>query len=263
MIQRVAGADDPLLHDYVALTDVALRRVREPVDGLFIAEGETVIRRALRADYTPRSFLLAERWLVGLDDIIASRPELPILVADEDVLQSVTGYSVHRGALASFHRPIEHALSEVVATARRVVVLEDIVDHTNVGAVFRSSAALGVDAIVISPRCADPLYRRSVKVSMGAVFTVPWTRADHWPDAIDLLRERGFATLALTPQGETSLRDVAHSERWALLLGTEGTGLSAEALARCDTGVRIPMSSGIDSLNVAAAAAVACYELQG
>ena len=115
MIQRVAGADDPLLHDYVALTDVALRRVREPVDGLFIAEGETVIRRALRADYTPRSFLLAERWLVGLDDIIASRPELPILVADEDVLQSVTGYSVHRGALASFHRPIEHALSEVVA----------------------------------------------------------------------------------------------------------------------------------------------------
>ncbi len=263
MIVRITSATDPLVNDYVNLTDVALRRVSEPKSGLFVAEGDTVIRRALAAGYQPRSLLMSERWLESLGDVIADFPEMDVVVAAPDVLEEITGFNVHRGALASMHRPTLPSLRDLLSTARTVVVLEDIVDHTNVGAVFRSAAALSVDAIVISPRCADPLYRRSVKVSMGTVFAVPWTRAVEWPRALDEIRSLGHTTMALTPSGAMNIRDLDPvPSKWALLLGTEGTGLTDAALDACDLRVRIPMAGGVDSLNVAAAAAVACYALQ-
>ena len=262
MIVEVHDPADPRLRDFTDLTDVALRRVREPAEGLFLAEGSTVVHRAVAAGYAPRGFLLARRWLDGLADVLAAWPDVPVYVVDEEVLEAVTGYRVHRGALASMSRRPFPALDEVLDGARRLVVLEDLVDHTNVGAVFRSAAALGVDAVLVSPGCADPLYRRSVKVSMGAVFSVPWTTAAPWPGTLDRLRERGFATWALTPASDADdLRALAVPERVAVLLGTEGEGLTAAAASRCDRRVRIPMAHGVDSLNVAAASAVVCYAL--
>lgn len=254
---------DPRVRDFVGLTDVALRRVREPAEGLFIAEGEVVIRRALAAGFPLRSLLTAQKWLGSLADVVAAHPDAEVLVADDAMLEEVTGFAVHRGALASMQRLPLPSADALVESARRVVVLEDIVNHTNVGSVFRSAAALGVDAVIISPRCADPLYRRSVKVSMGGVFSVPWARAGRWPEQLDELRGAGFTTLALSPSGEVSLRELTPPDRWALLLGTEGEGLSADAMSRCDLRLRIPMAAGVDSLNVAAAAAVACYALGG
>jgi tRNA G18 (ribose-2'-O)-methylase SpoU len=257
----VESADDPRLHDFTGLTDVALRSVREPEEGLFLAEGEKVILRAVRAGYRPRAVLTARKWLDGLQGELADH-DCPVYVADDDVLRAVTGYRVHRGALASMERRPLPSLDDVLVGARRVLVLEDLVDHTNVGAVFRNAAALGIDAVLVSPECADPLYRRSVKVSMGAVLAVPWTRALPWPDVVDDLRRRGFRTLAMSPDPSgVSLRDADLDPPVALLLGTEGEGLTAGALARCDVSVRIPMSAGIDSLNVAAASAVVLYAL--
>ncbi len=254
---------DPRLHDFTALTDVALRRVREPAEGLFLAEGEKVILRALRAGYRPRAVLTARKWLDALQGELADH-DCPVYVADDEVLQAITGYRVHRGALASLERRPLPSLDEVLEGARRVLVLEDLVDHTNVGAVFRNAAALGVDAVLVSPECADPLYRRSIKVSMGAVLAVPWTRAEPWPDAVNGLRTRGFRTLAMSPDpAGVSLREADLTAPVAVLLGTEGEGLTAAALARCDASVRIPMSAGVDSLNVAAASAVVLYALGG
>ncbi|MFN8148118.1 MAG: RNA methyltransferase [Candidatus Nanopelagicales bacterium] len=259
----VDSADDPRLADFTALTDVALRRVREPEEGLFLAEGEKVILRALRAGYLPRAVLTARKWLDGLQGELADH-DCPVYVADDEVLREVTGYRVHRGALASLHRRPLPSLDSVLEGAERVLVLEDLVDHTNVGAVFRNAAALGIDAVLVSPECADPLYRRSVKVSMGAVLAVPWTRAEPWPDCLDLLRSRGFRTLAMSPDpAGLSLREADLSAPVAVLLGTEGEGLTEAALARCDASVRIPMSAGVDSLNVAAASAVVLYALGG
>jgi tRNA G18 (ribose-2'-O)-methylase SpoU len=252
---------DPRLRDFTRLTDVALRRLREPAEGLFLAEGEKVIRRAVAAGYTPRSMLLAAKWLDRLADIAR---DVPVYLADETVLERVTGFPVHRGALAAFHRRPLPAVAELLSAARRVVVLEDVNDHTNVGAVFRSAAALGVDAGLLSPRCADPLYRRAVKVSMGAVLTLPYARMASWRDGLAELRESGFRLLALTPDPEAvPLSRVAADapSRWAVLLGAEGDGLSRRWLREADERVRIPMSRGVDSLNVAAAAAVACYAL--
>ena len=260
-VVHVDDAGDPRLRDYTGLTDVSLRRVREPAEGLFLAEGEKVIVRALSAGFEPRSLLMAERWLEPLQPLLERR-DVEVYVADDAVLQDVTGYRVHRGALASMHRRPLPALDDVLATARRVVVLEDLVDHTNVGAVFRNAAALGMDAVLVSPECADPLYRRSVKVSMGSVFAVPWTRAEPWPDALDLLRDKGFETLALSPDpAGDDLRTMAVPERTAVVLGTEGEGLTGAAFERCTRRVRIPMAAGVDSLNVAAASAVAFYAL--
>ncbi len=257
----VTDAHDPRLRDYTSLTDVSLQRVREPAEGLFLAEGEKVILRALAAGYRPRSLLLSRRWWAGLEQALASH-ECPAYVGDDDLLESVTGFRVHRGALASLRREPLRSVEEVLASARLVVVLEDLVDHTNVGAVFRNAAALGVDAVLVSPECADPLYRRSVKVSMGSVFSVPWTRADPWPSTLDDLRARGFRTLAMSPDPSgRSLVDVRGHERVAVVLGTEGEGLSDAALELCDERVRIPMHAGVDSLNVAAASAVVFYAL--
>ncbi len=256
----VSDPDDPRLADYRDLRDVQLRTSLEADHGLFLAEGEKVVRRAVEAGYPPRSFLMAPRWLSGLADVL-DHADAPCYVLEEALAERVTGFHVHRGALASLHRLPLPTPEEVLAGARTVVVLEDVVDHTNVGAVFRSAAALGVDAVVLSPRCADPLYRRSVKVAMGAVFSVPWARVDPWYDAVAALSAAGFTTVALTPADDAvDLEDaVAGRGRLALLVGTEGQGLSERWLRSADVRAAIPMAAGVDSLNVAAATAVACY----
>ncbi|MCZ2526434.1 TrmH family RNA methyltransferase [Streptomyces sp. HB2AG] len=267
----VEDADDPRLHDYVSLTDVELRRRREPAEGLFVAEGEKVIRRALQAGYGMRSMLLTPKWTQVMRDVIEDSPA-PVYTVSPELAERVTGYHVHRGALASMRRMPLPDPARLLASpagedgpsgpARRVAVLEDIVDHANIGAAFRSAAALGVDAVLVTPRCADPLYRRAVKVSMGTVFQVPWTRLPSWPEGMGMLREAGYLTAALS-LGEDSvdLDELAarRPRRLALVLGTEGDGLRPSTVAAADVSVRIPMAAGVDSLNVAAAAAVAFY----
>ncbi|WP_198664048.1 TrmH family RNA methyltransferase [Jiangella endophytica] len=260
---EIAGVDDPRLADYVSLRDVQLRTSLEAEHGLFLAEGEKVVRRALAAGYRPRSFLMAPRWVEGLSDVLAAAGDVPVYVAPEPVIEGVTGFHVHRGALASLHRRPLPPLESVLERAGRVVVLEDLVDHTNVGAIFRCAAALGWDAVLLGPRCADPLYRRAVKVSMGTVFSVPYTRVQEWYDAPAALAAAGFETLALTPADDAvDLAEVVPAERTALLVGGEGHGLSARWMAAAERRVRIPMEAGVDSLNVAAATAVACYALR-
>jgi tRNA G18 (ribose-2'-O)-methylase SpoU len=261
----ITDAADPRLADYVRLRDASLRRHLESEYGLFIAEGAKVIRRAIDAGYRPRSFLLAERWLESLCDVLVGWPGAPVYVVTEDLAEQVTGFHVHRGALASLHREQRYSLEEVVAL-QRLVVLEDIVDHTNVGAIFRNAAALGWDGALLSPRAADPLYRRSIKVSMGAVFSLPWARLDGWRDAPQMLNAAGFLTVALSLAPDAvELSELAASitpeARLAVLLGTEGGGLSKRWSDGATVRARIPMSAGIDSLNVAAAAAIACYSL--
>jgi tRNA G18 (ribose-2'-O)-methylase SpoU len=256
----VTDPADSRLADYVALTDVALRRRKEPAEGLFIAEGEKVIRRAVGAGYRVRSMLLSDAMAVALSDLLV--PGLRAFVAAPAVLRQVTGFNVHRGALAAMDRRPLPSVSEVVASARRVVVLEDVNDHTNTGAIFRCAAALGMDAVVLSPRCADPLYRRAVRVSMGAVLTMPYARMTEWWDGLAELRAAGLAVLALTPAAEAvALAEVppATLRRCAVVFGAEGPGLSRRWREQADLLVRIPMARGVDSLNVAAAAAVVCY----
>jgi tRNA G18 (ribose-2'-O)-methylase SpoU len=241
---------------------VELRTRWEPPHGLFIAEGELVLRRALRAGYAPRSFLVDAKRVDQLADLPTG--EAPVYAATQDVLEKATGFHVHRGVLASFHRRPLPPATELLAGAARVAVLEDVNNHTNLGAVFRGAAALGVDAVLLSPSCADPLYRRSVRVSMGEVFAVPYARLEPWPDALAEPRAAGFTVLALTPSPDAVALprlDAAARRRPALLFGAEGAGLSRAALAASDLRVAIPMRRGVDSLNVAAAAAVAFWEL--
>ena len=230
---------------------------------MFIAESELVIRRALSAGYRPRSMVMAPEWLERMTGLIDA-VDAPVYSASYDVLRGLTGFNVHRGALASFHRKPLPTVDELLASARRVVVLEDMVSHTNVGAIFRCAAALGMDAVVLSPSCADPLYRRSVRVSMGAVFAVPYARAESWPGVLDELATKGLTRVALTPATDAveleAMRGKA-SERIAVLFGSEGPGLTEAALAHSDVRVRIPMSAGVDSLNVATSAAIAFYVL--
>ena len=268
----VDSADDPRLADYTRLTDVGLRTHLEAEHGLFIAEGSKVISRAVAAGYPVRSVLLAESRLGDLPGLGLGESGPPVYVVPDEVAERITGYRVHRGALASLSRKPLPAVEEVLLGARRVVVLEDLVDHGNVGAIFRCAAALGVDAVVLSPRCADPLYRRSVKVSMGAVFAIPYARMTEWFDGLATLKKTGFRVLALTPDERATVIDEAlrsngaDGGRVALLLGTEGDGLSSRWLHEADEAVRIPMSpaargAGVDSLNVVAAAAIACHLL--
>ncbi|WP_037570902.1 TrmH family RNA methyltransferase [Phaeacidiphilus oryzae] len=264
----IEDPEDPRLHDYTGLTDVDLRRRREPAEGLFIAEGEKVIRRARQAGYRMRSMLLSAKWLDVMRDVIDEVPA-PVYAVTPELAERVTGYHVHRGALASMARKPLPAPEELLsaepgrsAPPRRIAVFEDMVDHANLGAAFRNAAALGVDAVILTPRCADPLYRRSVKVSMGAVFQVPWTRLENWPKDVEILRSAGFTVAALCLSHKAiSLDELAarDEERLALVFGTEGSGLTPEALAAADEHVRIPMDAGVDSLNVAAASAVAFY----
>jgi tRNA G18 (ribose-2'-O)-methylase SpoU len=265
MQQRVTDADDPRLADYTRLTDVALRIHLESAHGLFIAEGTKVISRAVAAGYPVRSVLVAEGRLGDLPVLPATGA--PVYVVPDATAERLTGYRVHRGALASLCRKPLPAAAALCAGARRVIVLEDLVDHGNVGAIFRCAAALGVDAVFLSPRCADPLYRRAVKVSMGAVFAIPYARLAGWHDGLAGLRAAGFRLLALTPdQDAAPIGEIAPGERTALLLGTEGDGLSSHWRHAADQAVRIPMhpgalAAGVDSLNVVAAAAIACHLL--
>jgi tRNA G18 (ribose-2'-O)-methylase SpoU len=266
-VVELTDAADPRMGDYVGLTDVALRSRREGAQGLYMAESEKVIRRALAVGHRPRSMVLATRWLEPHADLVERvlATGAAVFVADDVVLHRLTGFHLHRGALAAMHRPAPVPVSSLLPGARRIVVLEDIVDHTNVGAIFRSAAGIGADAVLVSPRCADPLYRRSVRVSMGTVFQVPWARFESWPDGLEELQRNGFtvAALALTP-GALTLGELAarRPERLALVMGTEGDGLGPRTLATADLSVTIPMAGGVDSLNVAAAAAVALWALQ-
>lgn len=257
---EITSGDDPRLADYRDLRDVELRKALEAEHGLFLAEGEKVVRRAVEAGYDARSFLMAPRWLDGLADVL-DRSDAPCYVIDEALAEEVTGFHVHRGAMASLRRRPLPEVDDVLAGARSVLVLEDLVDHTNVGAILRSGAALGFDAVLLAPRCADPLYRRAVKVAMGAVFSLPWTRLPDWYDALPDLSGRGFTTVALTlaPDAVPIEDAVAGVDKVALVLGSEGHGLSPRWEQSAERRAIIPMSAGIDSLNVAAATAVACY----
>jgi tRNA G18 (ribose-2'-O)-methylase SpoU len=261
---QITDPDDARVADYRSLTDVHLRTAWEPPHGLFIAEGEIVLRRAIDAGYELRSLLVDAKRLDQVPGMLRGHGDVPVYAATPAVLQATTGFHVHRGILASVRRPAPRDAAELLATARRVAVLEDLNNSTNLGAVFRCAAGLGIDGVLLSPSCADPLYRRSVRVSMGQVFAVPYARLEPWPGGLAAVREAGFTVLAMTPApGAVDLdRLTAHQRRRpALLLGAEGPGLSAAALADSDVAVRIPMRRGVDSLNVAAAAAVAFWEI--
>ena len=259
---ELTDAADPRVAEYTGLTDVALRTRYETGAGLYMAESSNVIRRAVAAGHVPRSFLMAPRWLEQMADVTDAFPDVPVFTAPESLLEGVTGFHLHRGALAAMNRPALPPVADVIAGARRVAVIEDVVDHTNVGAIFRSAAGIGVDAVLVTPRCADPLYRRSVRVSMGTVFQVPWTRLPAWPAGIEELREAGFTTASLAlSDGAVTLDELAAAryERLALVLGSEGHGLTDATIEASDVVVRIPMAGGVDSLNVAAASAVAFW----
>jgi len=263
-INRITDLSAPELQDYQKLTDVALRRVSEPAGGLYIAESAKVIARALAAGHRPRSVLLLEQWLPEVSALL-EQYDVPVFIGTAELLETLTGFEMHRGALASMHRPVLPDPAELLKNARRVVVIEDVVDHTNVGAIFRSVAGLGADAVLVTPRCADPLYRRSVRVSMGTVLQVPWTRLPDWPEAASVLKENGFHLAALALADDAVSLDVFAvnpPQRVAIMLGAEGDGLSRQALQAADTIVTIPMLHGVDSLNVAAASAVALYALR-
>lgn len=288
---RIDSIDDERVAPYVNLTEMQLRNRLEPAKGLFIAESPKVIDRAVAAGREPISLLVEEAWIEGMASTFAAIEErwgadVPVYIASGEQLKGLTGYRLHRGALAAMRRWPLPSVAEVVAGARRVAVMEDIVDHTNVGALMRSAAALGVDAVLVTPSCGDPLYRRAARVSMGTVFQVPWTRITgrnpdgtenkrYWPfEGLEELRSLGFTTAAMALEDDSiSMDELArrlrlpagapgHIDKLALIFGTEGDGLSRHTIARADLTVRIPMLHGVDSLNVAASSAVAFYATQ-
>jgi len=250
---------DPRLVELAGLTDAAARARLEAEHGCFVAEGLLALEAALRSPYPVRSVLVAEPKLARVEALVGGA-DVVVHVAPPALLQAVTGFAIHRGVLASVGRLPLPDPAGLVTGARRLLVVEEVNDHENLGALFRNAAAFGVDAMLLDPRCADPLYRRSVRVSVGQVLHVPWTRIDPLDAAVPALRSVGIATLALTPAGEVTVQDVAarrRGDRLAWIVGAEGPGLSAAALAAADERVRIPVAAGIDSLNVATAAAVA------
>ncbi len=275
----------PELDAYARLTELQLRNKLEPEKGLFIAESEKVIERAFEGGATPLSLLLEEKWLGGMAELIekmeSAHPELPVFIAPHEQLRKLTGFELTRGALGAFRRPALKNVEEVLRDARLVAVLENITNHTNVGAIFRSAAALGVDAVLVTPACYDPLYRRAMRVSMGTVFQVPWTRigvdcddvkgkpgdpgAPWAREGIPLLKSLGFTTAAMALSDDSVSLDDPHlnaAEKIALIFGTEGDGLAQSTIEGCDYTVRIPMAHGVDSLNVAAASAVAFWQFR-
>ena len=263
----VRDLEDPRLDDYLRLTDMVLRRVKEPADGIYIAESLTILARALDAAHRPRSVLTAAKWLAPLESLLAHKgvTDVSVLVADDQLIETVTGFSVHRGTLACMHRPLPEDPMGIISTASRLVIMEDIVDHTNVGALFRSVAGVGADAVWVTDRCADPLYRRSIRVSMGTVFQVPWARVPSVPAMVPTLRKAGWTVVALALDERAVDIDVWAKNlppRIAVLLGTEGEGLTRQALDSSDQVLTIPMKNGVDSLNVAAAGAVALWALR-
>ena len=293
---HVDSLDDERLDPYARLTEAQLRSKLEPERALFIAESGKVIERAFEGGMTPMSLLMEEKWVESMTPLIErmerAHPDLAVLIAPHDELARLTGFELTRGALGAFRRPALPSVAEVVRDARLIAVLENITNHTNVGAIFRSAAALGVDAILVTPTCYDPLYRRAVRVSMGTVFQVPWTRIGDDADGADaharegrihakgtpghpaitwaetgipLLRELGFITAAMALSDESVPLDdptLNAAEKVALVFGTEGDGLDPETIEACDCTVRIPMAHGVDSLNVAAASAVAFWQFR-
>lgn len=274
--------DDDRVTAYTHLTELQLRNRLEPSKGLFIAESEKVIVRALAAGVRPLSFLVEEPWIEGMADTFAEvdarwGKDIPVFVAKPELLKRITGYRLHRGALSAMHRWTLPTVEDICADASRIAILENIVDHTNVGALMRSAAALNVDAVLVTPSCGDPLYRRAARVSMGTVFQVPWTRicdgeGERWPgDGMAELRKLGFTTASMALSDDSiSLDELVgrlsspsdsprHIARLALIFGTEGDGLSHRTIAESDMTVKIPMSGGVDSLNVAASSAVAFW----
>ena len=269
-IIHITDFSDPALDVYVRLTGAQLRNKLEPDKGIFIAESPTVIEVAMQGGCEPISLLTEERLINGaVKGIIEKCGDIPIYTADRELLTRMTGFELTRGALCAMRRPALPSLTELLKDARRVAVLEEIADSTNIGAIFRSAAALGIDAVLITPTCCDPLCRRAVRVSMGTVFLVPWTKigdepAD-WPErGLSELHSLGFKTVAMALTDRTIAIDdplLKSEERLAIILGTEGTGLTKATIEGCDYTVKIPMKHGVDSLNVAAAGAVAFYEL--
>lgn len=274
--------DDERVSAYTNLTEIQLRNKLEPSKGLFIAESPKVIDRALTADREPISLLVEEPWIEGMSETFARidqrwGTDIPVYVASPEQLKQLTGYRLHRGALAAMKRWPLPSVEEVCRGARRIAVMENIVDHTNVGALMRSAAALNVDAVLVTPSCGDPLYRRAARVSMGTVFQIPWTRIGgddkhYWPfTGMQELRDLGFTTVAMALEDDSiSLEELVrrlnndngekdHIDKLALIFGTEGDGLSHHTISRADLTVKIPMSHGVDSLNVAASSAVAFY----
>ena len=270
-IIEITDLNFPELDVYARLTEAQLRTRMETERGVFIAESPKVIELALNAGGVPLSFLMERRHLQGQGAPLMERcPGIPVYTADRDVLASLTGYALTRGILCAMQRPEPQKAEALLGGSRRIAVLEGIVDSTNMGAIFRSAAALGMDAVLLTPTCCDPLCRRAVRVSMGTIFQVPWARigdcpAD-WPEAgMELLHRHGFATAAMAlDERAISIDDprLQQEEKLAVLLGTEGDGLSHQTIARCDYTVMIPMEHGVDSLNVAAASAVAFWQLR-
>lgn len=256
--------DDPALDVYARLTEAQIRNRLEPEKGVFIAESPKVIRLALAAGFEPVSFLMEEKHIEGdAKDLLLRCPDAPVYTGERALLKELTGYELTRGVLSAMRRKPLPALDDVLSDARRVAVLDGIVDASNLGAIVRSAAALNIDAVLFSSTCCDPLNRRAVRVSMGTIFQVPWTILPE--NGLRLLRERGFFTAAMALVDDSLPMDnprLKACERLAVVLGTEGDGLSAETIAACDFAVKIPMAHGVDSLNVAAASAVAFWELR-
>lgn len=266
---EITDFNAPELDAYARVSELQLLRYYEPKPGLFIGESPKVIERALNAGYEPVSFLVEHRDLKGEASELLSRfPELPVYTAEYEVLTKLTGYALTRGILCLMKRKSLPSVKEVCKNARRIAILENVVNPTNVGAIFRSAAALHMDAVLLTPGCSDPLYRRAARVSMGTVFQIPWTFFDKkisWPEkGMEILRDLGFKTAAMALCDDSvgiDAPELLKEEKLAVILGTEGDGLAAQTIADCDYTVKIPMSHGVDSLNVAAASAVAFWEL--
>ena len=269
-IVTITDFSDPRLDIYARLTEAQLMNRFDPSNAMFIAESPKVIHRALDAGYIPVSLLMEEKDIEGsAKDVIARCGDIPLFTAPREVLEQLTGYKLTRGVLCAMRRPPLPSVEAVLEGARRIAILENVMNPTNVGAIFRSAAALGMDAVLLTPGCSDPLYRRSARVSMGTVFQIPWTfigsEISHWPEpGMSQLRQLGFKTAALALRDDTlSIDDpvLAATDKLAVILGSEGDGLVDNTIASCDYTVKIPMYHGVDSLNVAAASAVAFWEL--
>ena len=270
-IIEISTFSDPRLDIYARLTEAQLMNRFDPSNAMFIAESPKVIHRALDAGYKPISLLMERKDIEGsAADVIARCGDIPLFTAPRDVLEQLTGYKLTRGVLCAMGRPPLKTVEQVLVGAKRIAILENVMNPTNVGAIFRSAAALGMDAVLLTPGCSDPLYRRSARVSMGTVFQIPWTfigtETSQWPQpGMEFLRQHGFRTAALAlSDNSVSIDDpaLAQEDKLALILGSEGDGLTNETIAQCDYTVKIPMYHGVDSLNVAAASAVAFWELR-
>ena len=263
-IMEITDLTSPELDIYARLNETQLRHLYEPKPGIFIAESPRVIERALDAGCEPISCLCERRHIEGAaEDILSRCGEIPVYTAEYEVLTKLTGFALTRGMLCAMYRPKLPTVQEVCQNAHRIAVLEDIVNPTNIGAIFRSAAALQMDAVLLTPACSDPLYRRAIRVSMGTVFQIPWTYLDQ--DGLDSIRKMGFKTAAMALRDDSvSIDDPAleKEEKLAIVLGTEGDGLASSTIEGCDYTVRIPMACGVDSLNVAAASAVAFWQLR-